>query len=94
MAVSFPEDEIAEATTSGDTSWAGDATTVNDPSDSLDFMKNVLLTVRLAFRVWSRKDDITWMTDHRSCARNSVRQGTWVKNNATRTLVERNRADT
>ena len=51
MAVSLPEGEIAEATTSGDTSWAGDATTVNDPEDLLDFMKNVLLVVRLAFRV-------------------------------------------
>jgi hypothetical protein len=89
MAVSLPEGEIAEATTSGDTSWAGDATTVNDPSDLLDFMKNVLLVVRLAFRVWSCKDDITWMTDHRSCVRNSVRQGTWVKDDATRTLVRK-----
>lgn len=87
MAVSLPVGEIAEATTSGDTSWAGDATTVNDPSDLLDFIKNVLPVVRLAFRVWSCKDDTTWMTD-RSCARNSVRQGTYgVKNNATRTLV-------
>jgi len=51
MAVSLPEGEIAEATTSGDTSWAGDAMTVNDPSDLFDFMKNVLLVVRLAFRV-------------------------------------------
>jgi hypothetical protein len=51
MAVSLPEGEIAEATTSGDTSWEGDAITVNVPSDLLDFMKYVLLVVLLAFRV-------------------------------------------
>jgi hypothetical protein len=71
---------------------------VKDPSDLLDFMKNVLLVVRLAFRVWSCKDDTTWMTDHRSScygARNSVRQGT-SEARTTRhgPLSERNRADT
>jgi hypothetical protein len=51
MTVSLPEGEIAEAMTSGDTSWEGEAMTVNVPSDLLDFMKNVLLVVLLAFRV-------------------------------------------
>ena len=51
MAVSLPEGEIAEAMTSGDTSWEGDAITVNVPSDLLDFTKNVLLVVLLTFRV-------------------------------------------
>jgi hypothetical protein len=51
MAVSLPEGDIAEATTSGDRSWEDDAMTVNVPSDLLDFMKNVLLVVLLAFRV-------------------------------------------
>jgi hypothetical protein len=62
MAVSLPEGEIVEATTSGDTSWEGDAITVNVPSDLLDVMKNDLLVVLLAFRVWSCKDDTTWTT--------------------------------
>lgn len=65
MAVSLPEGEIPEATTSGDTSWDGDAITVNVPSDLLDFMKNVLLVVLLAFRVWSCEDDTTWTTGNR-----------------------------
>ena len=51
MAVSLPDGEIAEVTTSGDTSWEEDAITVNDPSDLLDFTKNVLFVVLLAFRV-------------------------------------------
>jgi hypothetical protein len=62
MAVSFPEGEIVEATTSGDTSWEGDAITVNVPLDLLDFTKNVLLVVLLAFRVLSCEVDTTWMT--------------------------------
>jgi hypothetical protein len=51
MAVSLPEGEIAVVMTSGDTSWQGDAITVNVPSDLLDFMKNVLLVVLFAFLV-------------------------------------------
>jgi hypothetical protein len=51
MAVSLPEGEIAEATTSGDMSWEGDAIMVNVPSDLLDFMKDISLFVLLAFRV-------------------------------------------
>jgi len=61
--VSLPEGEMADAITSGDTSWAGEAIAVNVPSDLLDdFMKNVLLVVRFAFRVWSCEDDTTWTT--------------------------------
>lgn len=75
----MPEGETDEATTSGDTSCAGDAMTVNDPSDLLDFMKNVLLVVRLAFRVWSCEDDTTWTTLSRDAVCSSMYTGGRIK---------------
>ena len=46
-----PEGETAVTMTSGDTSCAADAMTVNVPSDLFGWMKNVLLVVRLTLRV-------------------------------------------
>jgi hypothetical protein len=92
MAVSFPEGEIAEATTSGERSWAADAITVKEPSDRLDCMKNVLLVVRLEFRVWSCEDDTTWTTIV-WCDTRSVCYDDQKDDRCNAPLSERNRAE-
>jgi len=62
IAVSLQEGETAVAMTSGDRSCAADAMTVKVPFDLFGWMKNVLLVLRLALRVWSCEDETTWRT--------------------------------